>query len=252
MTNNLQTVFKHSLDPNNIGDLSCCPFDYFSFENSIVLDLDQETPECKSVIYGGGKIFGGLAKKMGDNDRNAQHRIVWGVGTSQTNPLSPRYYFSRRAMSLIGSRDYGDPRYDYAPCVSCMSPLFDEEHEETNDVVFYYHARKTKKMRVNIPDHIPTLGNDCSSMREAIEFIGSGRTVVSNSYHGVYWGLLLGKNVLCLPFSGKFSGYRFAPGYASAKNWQESLTLAKGSDEMLDICRSDTLKFYEKVCDMIK
>ena len=247
-----KTVFKHVRNTENIGDASCCPVDYFPFENSVALDLNEKTPKCNAVIYGGGKIFGGLYKEMERNDRDAKHRIAWGVGTTQSNPFSPNYYFSRRAMSLIGSRDYGDKRYEYAPCVSCMSNLFDQGYEETNEIVFYYHESKTEKMGITISDNILKLSNNCRSMREAIEFIGSGHTVVSNSYHGVYWGLLLGKNVLCVPFSGKFSNYRIDPGYASAKNWQENIGSAKRSDEMLSICRQATQRFYEKVCDRIQ
>ena len=82
-----------------------------------------------------------------------------------------------------------------------------------------------------IPDNIPKLSNNCRSMREAIEFIGSEHTVVSNSYHGVYWGLLLGKTYSAFHFQVKFSNIRIDPGYTSGKKWRENIGLAKGSDE---------------------
>ena len=40
------------------------------------------------------------------------------------------------------------------------------------------------------------MANDnTTTFEKAIEFIGSGDVVVTNSYHGAYWGLLLGKKV---------------------------------------------------------
>lgn len=85
----------------------------------------------------------------------------------------------------------------------------------------------------------------------AIRFIASGRVVLSNSYHGVYWGLLLGKKVLCVPFSNKFYNYRINPGYASGPEWFQSLDKAQGSDEMLDLCRDGAAAFESKARDIL-
>jgi hypothetical protein len=105
-------------------------------------------------------------------------------------------------------------------------------------------------MGITVPSHIPTLDNAAPTLEEVIKFIGSGSTVVSNSYHGVFWSLLLGKRVLCLPFSKKFLHYRISPGYSSPKDWVENLSKAKGSDEMLSICREAGRKFQVKAAEV--
>ncbi len=240
-------VFKHLRNTKNVGDRWCSPFDFLSFENAVAMDLDEPTPPCDTVIFGGGKIFGSLYNKFTPNDRLARHRIAWGVSTVQSSIFSLGYGRSRRAMTMVGSRDYGDLRYDFAPCVTCMSPLFDLEYPSQHGLVFYLHETKSDDLELNIPDGTPVLTNYCSSMKEAISFIGSGEVVVSNSYHGVYWALLLGKKVLCLPFSKKFSHYRFAPAYSDVHRWREDLGMAIARPDMLDVCREASLVFEKKV-----
>lgn len=236
--------FQHLRRTDNIGDHACSPFDYFDWGDATVSDLrDNNTPDYDVGIYGGGKIFRGLSTYNGVRRSKGAINIAWGVGTVQSFPISLRYMQARRKMDIIGSRDYGDTRYTYAPCASCMSPLFDTPPAPEHDVVFYAHAGKTAKMGLNIPDDMPTANNHCASLEEALNFIASGRTVVSNSYHGVYWALLLGRRVLCVPFSNKFGGYRLPPHYAKPANWQTEVKNAIAQPDMLGLVRGATRDF---------
>ena len=74
-----------------------------------------------------------------------------------------------------------------------------------------------------------------------------GIPALSNSYHGVYWALLLGKRVLCVPFSRKFHHYRMPPGYAGPQDWMNRLSQARRQDEMLGVCREATARFEKRV-----
>lgn len=240
--------FQHLRETKNIGDRSCSPFDYFDWANATVSDVrDNNTPAYDVGIYGGGKIFGGLSKYEGVRRDKPALNIAWGVGTVQSFSLSPRYSRSRRLMDLIGTRDFGDKRYTYAPCPSCMSPMFDTPAAPEHEVVFYAHAGKTGKMGLKMPASIPTIDNECDDLETALRFIASGATVISNSYHGVYWGLLMKRKVLCIPFSNKFGKYRLPPHYASPDNWSAELPLAKAQPEMLDLVREATRDFKATV-----
>lgn len=240
--------FQHIRNVKNVGDKSCSPFDYFDWGEATVSDIrDDDTPDYDIGIYGGGKIFGGLSGYPGVRQPQSRFNIAWGVGTVQSFPFSPRYNRSRKLMNLIGSRDYGDKRFDYAPCPSCMSPYFDAPHEPEHDVVFYAHAGKTNLKRLNIPDHIPVQTNVCANLETALQFIASGRTVISNSYHGVYWALLMGRKTLCLPFSNKFGHYRQSPHFATTKTWQKELKNAIARPDMLALVRDATMAFKSKV-----
>lgn len=240
--------FQHLRQTDNIGDKACSPFDYFDWGDATVSDVrDDDTPDYDIGIYGGGKIFGGLATYAGVRRPKGAINIAWGVGTVQSFPISLRYMKARRRMDIIGSRDYGDKRYTYAPCASCMAPMFDAPPAPEHDVVFYAHAGKTTKMGITIPSDIPTIDNHCTSLEIALRFIASGKTVISNSYHGVYWGLLMGRHVLCLPFSNKFGGYRLPPHYGTAENWQTEMKNAVAQPNMLGLVRAATQDFKARV-----
>lgn len=243
----MNLIFQHLRQTANIGDFSCSPFDYFNWGSAIVKDMRDPSAPYDACVLGGGKIFGGLAEAKGINREGSPLHIAWGVGTRQTFPISAKYRRARKLCDLVGSRDWGDRRYDFAPCASCMSPLFDENMTPEHDVVFYLHGGKTEKQNIRIPQGMPQKANSVGTFEDSIKFIASGRTVISNSYHGVYWALLLGRKTICIPFSNKFSGYRMSPAYATPKNWLSKLDTGIAQQDMLDACRSSTINFKAKV-----
>jgi len=242
-------IFKHHRATSNIGDAVCSPFDYYSefSQQGTAVDLSRPTPPCTAVVYGGGKIMGGLAKTLGVNDFAARYRIAWGVSTVQKFPVSLRYWRAFRAMDLVGTRDWGDRRFTFAPCVTCISPVFDAPVEARHETVLYLHHWRSKGLNLPRPAGIPVLENNNSDFSATVRHLASGEVVVTNSYHGTYWALLLGKKVLCLPFSNKFENYRIAPGYGTPENWPSELSRAQGSNEMLGLCREATAIFRERV-----
>ncbi|MFD2173233.1 hypothetical protein [Rhodobacter lacus] len=242
-------VFKHHRQTTNLGDAVCSPYDYYPELAcaGAAVDLERETPPCEAVIYGGGKIMGGLAKTFGPHDRAAKARIAWGVSTVQKFPISLRYWRAFKAMTLIGTRDWGDTRFLFAPCVTCVSPAFDMHTEERHEVALYLHHWRSKKVSLPRPEGVPVMENNNPDFAATIRHLAAARVVVTNSYHGTYWALLLGKKVLCLPFSNKFGNFRITPGYGTAEDWPRQLSRARSSDEMLDLCRMATAGFRARV-----
>lgn len=249
----MKLVFRHHSETENLGDRVSGPYQYFPVLNNLgtPVDLAIPAPICDVIIYGGGKIMGGLAKTFSQSDFGAKIRIAWGVSTIQKNPVSIKYWRAFKNMNLIGSRDYLDNRFIYAPCASCMTEYFDKKYSEKNDIVFYAHAWKTNFLNIGIPPGIPVLTNSENSFEKVISFLGSASVVVSNSYHGVYWALLLGKRVICLPFSNKFDGYRLPPYFATASDWLSCINQAKAQPESLELCREATRAFYARVLKII-
>ncbi len=241
-----QIIFKHHRNTTNIGDRSCSPYDAFWKDDSgaTAMDFSEPTPSgVRAVIFGGGQIMRGIEKRLGENDRLSPLLVSWGVGTRHRVLSYLVYRRGFRSMDLVGSRDWGDRRFTFVPCASCMSPLFDAPAPPEHEVVMFLHRWKTDKDSIDIPTGYPVAYNDVATMQDAIRHIGSGATVVSNSYHGVYWALLLGRRVLCLPFSNKFMHYRNPPGYSTPDDWTKSLKRAKASTEMLGLCREANLGF---------
>lgn len=246
-------AFLHLRNTWNLGDRWCSPYDWFEWpEDSVAGEIREPALEYKWAVLGGGKIFGGIATYPGVRRDNAALHIAWGVSTVQMFPLSLRYMRAQRICQLVGSRDFGDRDYPWAPCASCMAPGFNEPAKPEHDIVFYYHEGKTGKQRVSIPDGMPSLSNAASSLDDALRFIASGSTVVTNSYHGVYWSLLMGRKVLCIPFSNKFSRYRLLPAYASPRTWLSRLDTARAQPEMLSLCRTATVEFRDQVLRQIE
>ena len=241
----MTVVFQHLRNTTNLGDRWCSPFDWLNFPfTSEAKDVREASDPYKVSIIGGGKIFGGLSSYAGVQEPKNRLNIAWGVSTVQKFPISVRYSKSIKLMSIVGTRDWGDNRFRWVPCASCMAPHFNEIQPPEHEVVFYYHAGKTEKQKINIPDHIPKLSNNAVTLNEALRFIASGKTVVSNSYHGVYWAMLMGRRTICIPFSNKFNYYRLPPTYASARNWETKLEYGKAHPNFLSICR-DATRSYE-------
>lgn len=242
-------VFQHLRNTANIGDRWCCPFDWFDWpDQSEVRDIRDLGSEYDVGIYGGGKIFGALAMKTnGVVDAPNTTHIAWGVSTVQRIPISLRYSRSRRLCKIVGSRDFNNLRHRWVPCASVMAPFFDQEIDPEHDVVFYFHAQKTENQKINIPSQMPKRSNCEGKLQEALSFIASGETVVTNSYHGVYWALVMGRKVIAIPFSKKFSYYRLPPRYASPRNWEKALIHGVAQPEMKELCRTQTIKFRDRV-----
>ena len=181
--------------------------------------------------------------------------FLWGVGANEHNQPLVRWPEWAEKFDLIGLRDYGNP-WDYVPCPSCMSPFFDEARATMpkHDVVVYEHplgpigAVKGWPRKSNI--------HKAEKFREILMFLASGKTIVTSSYHGVYWGMLLARKVLCWkPWSSKF--YGLEPFYyrVNYQNWEKVHKTMKAPEEVLDYletCRQENIIFAQKVFKLLK
>lgn len=258
-------------DPTNAGDWHCAPFRYFDLGDSFfdVLDTSNKKkttgaeypppPDARGehVVLGGGGL---IAKSFHESmaalaaRRSAMLSLVaWGIGESEhvdrrgglvapyAGPL-PEYM---RAFDLIGLRDVGglhDSRVEWAPCVSCMSPLFDQPRIATREAVIYEHKR------IPIPiDGLERMTNDGGDMAPKLDFLASAEIVITNSYHGAYWATLLGRRVIAVPNMSKMYRFRHAPIICAPDAWRRYASLAQSYADALDECRAASRAFYRKV-----
>lgn len=241
----LDIVFQHSHATANVGDAATCPQPWFAFGPSLVQNFGQAVPPCRVAVLGGGQVFGKALEAAFLHTRAAHHRVAWGLGIHPVNPQSFDYASFLRQMTLVGARDHGLPGTEYVPCASCMSVGFDAVPPPEHDVVLFLHARKSE--RLQRPEGIPVRDNHTPDLTEALRFIASGATVVSNSYHGVYWAMLMGRRVLALPYSAKFNGFRQMPAVADAGDWLGDLARAKPVEGVLEEARVANRAFFTKV-----
>jgi hypothetical protein len=238
----------HRLDPSNIGDFFCNPSQYFPL-GDIRTDLRQFTPSKlhSNVIVGGGGLLHESFYTELKALRTKRALIYWGVGENNLIDVKERYHaFApvhvpedlRRNATLIGLRDHSSG-FPWAPCPSCMHPLMDMRPEKTQEIGFFMH----KRVDLN-PGKLPVMSNDNMNMFQVLHFMGSCETVVTNSYHGVYWATLLGCKVVCVPFGSKFYHFKHPPAFARPEKWEEAIASARAYPEALEECRLATVDFH--------
>ncbi len=242
----MSVAFVNIKNTVNTGDVYCTPYHYFDFPDARWFDFGDKIPPSKVIIFGGGAIEPRLRSDRFHDLVEAEYKVGWGIGTSRSGMKDPGVLVNDldlcgvREFDRLGTKDAGA---EYVPCVSCMSPLFDMPYREKNDVVVYKHAVK------DLPSDLSKfpMMNNRAPFDEVIEFLGTSNCVITNSFHGVYWATLLGKKVVCLPFSSKFYGFKFPPFYAKPNCWQEGVENAISYKEALEDCRNINRDFYKKV-----
>jgi len=216
------------------------------------------------------KLYEAFNKNLKDHLTNAireieqnvsTKRIVWGAGHNQRdyNPSTSddaRYPKKLKDYDMIGIRDYWDdswkarnPLFDWVPCASCMHPAFNKKYEIKNDVIVFEHKKQLIKGNDFGNGAVPRFVNSGANMDQTIELLGSANTILTNSYHGAYWGTLLGKKVIVLsPWSSKFYTLKHKP-YLKAKpaGWEEMLDEVSTHPNALAECRQATNDFWTRV-----
>lgn len=217
------------IDPDNIGDLLSSPINYFKFpthqfEQADIRSLDLASLNNKHIIVGGGGL---LAPRFLDHIsqlaslKGRGKLIAWGVGqqlygTFDANDIEGFDYSSYlEDFDLVGIRDFG-LNYNWVPCVSCMHPAFEKKRDIKHEFVVFSH----KKFQLKI-DNFPRLTNQHDSIESVLDFLGSGETVLTSSYHGAYWATLLGRKVLAFPFTSKFHTLKHSLGIYPVKKWRQ-------------------------------
>ena len=241
----------HRKAKNNVGDFYCNPSRYFEIDClSTELVSDKYDVTNNTVIIGGGglihKKFSTCIEKIVQD--KPKQTVLWGVGhnfgykhgkKSKDNPYYPKWI---NQCNLVGIRDWIE-NYEkyYLPCVSCMHPAFDKDYNEQHKFVYFVHAAKSKFKNSNYP----VMKNNEMNFDKVIEFLGSGNTIITDSYHGAYWAQLLGKNVQVASWSVKFNHMKYQPYFLDDINVKPN-KIKNDVDSFLAECREYNNAFYQK------
>jgi hypothetical protein len=201
----MKLEFFHIVDQRNVGDMVSCPALYFDeWKDATIRDLRQWTPDPDRVsIFGGGGL---LYHELHDilhhaalcrRDGKTGPIVLWGAGENmhgQSRLLEPAYL---EIFDLVGLRDKEHCRSKFVvPCASCLHPEFKKAQRVSPaiPVAIYEHFESS----IPIPDIFPRANNGAATMpfSDRLEFLAQAHVVVTNSYHGAYWALLLGRRVL--------------------------------------------------------
>lgn len=190
-----------------------------------------------------------ISETINNINTDISKKIIWGAGHN-SDPVKkasrieyPEYLNS---FDLVGVRDYGQ-NYSWVPCASCMHPALRKTYEIKNDVIWFEHKKQLTKDFGDIP--MPRFMNTGDNIEQTIEILGSANTIVTNSFHGVYWGTLLGRKVILTDvWSSKFQTLKHKP-YVLLKNEKISEAIEKTTNYpyALDECVSVTEEFWKSV-----
>lgn len=211
-------AYIHYSNDSNVGDKYSAPYHYFDFGKYNVINMRHmgSVIDYDAAIFGGGAIAGNIITQGATKRVKARKLIGWGIGRTIRGVKNaecklPLDYPTD--FDLIGARDYCDitPKgLGFVPCVSCMHPRFDYSYRVQKKFVAFLNAKRTIP-RFAAHDMKPCdvmLNN--TSLERAINHIGSAEVVITNSYHGAYWAMLLGRGVIVhRPYSSKFYHFKW-------------------------------------------
>jgi hypothetical protein len=253
----MKLFFGHSIGNSNLGDKVCCPIDYYDFpyetERIDVAGIEKIFPKIENnvLIYGGGGLLhlpssdyrDGHMEYLYDICNLKAVKIAWGVGHNIHHKPEefgkiliewPQVVFD--TFGMIGGRDgyQSYNGYTYVPCVSCKHKLFQNKYKVNHDLTLIIHF---DGIDLEI-ENLEKVYAEKDSFEKVIETIATGKTLITNSYYGAYWGMLLGKKVVVWkPFSTKFLKIHENIQFAFTEDeLQEKIKLAKPDKKFLNFC----------------
>ena len=251
-------------DAANLGARASSPRPYLQGEivRSVALGSQQLSRTVlddlseQLVIVGGGPLLrqphqSALEQLCKDGDArraNGGKLVLWGIGLDHDDrTTNDEYPIWLKKADLLGVRDWRKGP-QWVPCVSCLSPEFDRPREVDRPLVAYEHPEHS--LPVNWAGRLAKT-NEFRTMREALDFLGRGEIVLTNSYHGAYWATLLGRKVVCWPWASRFCFMKHAPVFAKeGDEVGDLLAQAKAYPSALDECRSVNRWFRKRVYDL--
>ena len=178
-------------------------------------------------------------------------RILWGAGHNQdTNKRVKKIEYPEYLVDFdhIGIRDHGQ-KFQWVPCASCMHPALRKSYSIKNKVIWFEHKKQLIKSSDFGGDPIPRFVNSGDNIEQTIELLGSSEIILTNSYHGAYWGTLLGKKVIVdNAWSSKFYTMRHTPLILEkGEYWRDAIDAAKIYPNALDECIGANQRFWNEV-----
>lgn len=269
---NIDVVNIHRYNPNNIGDFYCGPHHYFDELKGKHLDIFDYKRDDKNVrdnwskqisnnalIIGGGGLLNlsGFEKQFQlfeELTNKGKKTIIWGSGHNNHNKSKfgkkINYNVDTSKFGLVGVREYGR-KEEWVPCVSCLHPIFDNNIESTQEigVVFHQKTLRNKKIQSKFSE-FPSVSNK-DSFEDVVRFIKKTEIILTDSYHAMYWGILLNKKVMVFPNSTKFYEFKYQPVISTFDNFKNDLNKLQNYSEAKEDCRTTNLNFANKVFDYL-
>jgi len=260
---NLKFIFR--ADRTNVGDWWCPPWRYFPFRPATIgdiLDSKFKINETDILLVGGGGLGSDFFRPHLNRikESNANVSILWGAGVD--TDVTPGSFVSNEKQDLYG--DYFDffdevgirvssvpQRFQYVPCASCMNNLlFKYRAIKPNAGVGVYNHKRVPIMGPKNPNGLSVLDNSGDDFEEKLKFLSNFEYIITNTYHGVYWGTLLARKVICIPYKSGLFSFKYPPAYClNSEVTDEHFDQAVKYENALEEARDLNLKYYFKLAN---
>lgn len=254
--------FINRLDSSNCGDLNVSPLQYYSDffsqyslkRNDIrFIDYSSIAPN-DVVILGGGGLFDYsecLNRAINRLLNTGAAVIAWAPGlnthTDYDGTFSTKIEFEK--FTRVTVRNYPNPYgIEYLPDVSCKHPGLKADYK----ILRKYGVAMHKDYDIPSLAAYDKITNSCC-IDDVLRFIGETEIVFSNSFHMIYWSLLMGKKTICVdPVSSRFS-YKYKPAFyhTVTDDISECVAAAKSYD-IIDECIAANDSFFNYVKKIIE
>ena len=130
-----------------------------------------------------------------------------------------------------------------------MHPALREKHIIKHPVIWFEHKKQLIKSTEFGTDPIPRYVNSGDNITETIRLLGSADVIITNSYHGAFWGTLLGRKVIVVEaWSSKFNAMKHRPYFLSkGENWKNVIINLEVYNTALDDCIDATQQYWNRV-----
>lgn len=244
-----------TVNTGNLAEQVCRPSEYFDLGDVAVLpDESREMPLDAPIIFGGsGLLYPEIAGILEATVKASRFPcIAWGIGVNTHYGDAVDWPNWLQQFALVGLRDWHSP-YAYVPCPSCMHPAFDAYRDEKpkHTLVIYDQFDYPVGMEIEGVSRVNNYKPQ-SAMEDVVEFLASGETILTSSYHGAYWGFLLNRRVLIWkPWSTKFLCFKPRCFYVDETNFKLMMTVPQDNTGYLEECRSINTEFSRQVRRML-
>lgn len=263
----------HRYDVSNVGDLYCAPHQYFKELNNNYSDIflykrtDKESRvklvndiSQNSLIIGGGGLLnrGSFTNQMKFYEQLAQRgkkTVLWGIGHNEKRSnfygKIDSYDVNVEKFGMAGTRDYSMPG-EWLPCVSCMHELFDKDYSTSQEIGVIFHKKTIRQPHITskFKDY-PSTSNTVD-LEGLISFIGSSEHIITDSYHAMYWSMLMGKKVAVIPNSSKFFDFKYDPLFTDFNDAVNQVKNATIKDGLLAECRELNRNFAQRAFEYLE
>jgi len=259
----------------NQGDLLSAPSNYYpSINDKNIQKIDilgdstfslKENFERVSMIKNNDLIIGGgglLDRKtfqnsisfLADFGKYGNKTILWGVGHNNVAfKPSKLFYDQVSKFNLVGIRDkeYKLIKGAYwVPCSSCLNNSFEEIFQPKRELGIISHEHIEINLK-GIKQSFDQISND-THFGELVQFIGESEVILTNSYHAMYWSVLMKKKVVVIPNSSKMFSFKYdVPIINSIEELSKGIKKSSIYSEALEECRDANHRFYLRVKDYL-